>query len=213
VTGMGCWGVVLWALAVPAMVEVAPRELCVTHGAVRAQRSGFAVTEPSMRAVVAGPPAHSVTLRFTYLGPTKKTVALRSGAVRRQLGVKLRAKDGCNVVYLMWRLEPEPGLVASVKRNDGERTAAECENGGYENVKPERTGPLPLVEVGVTHTLSAAMDGDLLTATVDGLLVWQGHMGPDALAFDGPAGVRTDNVALAMSLLTEPRPGGSACPR
>ena len=35
--------------------------------------------------------------------------AKRATDARRQVGLKLRARDGCNVVYVMWRIEPKAG--------------------------------------------------------------------------------------------------------
>jgi hypothetical protein len=52
---------------------------------------------------------------FTYLGSTGNEARLGSGELRRQFGLKLRAEDACNLVYAMWRIEPESKLVVSVK--------------------------------------------------------------------------------------------------
>jgi hypothetical protein len=35
---------------------------------------------------------------------------------------------------------------------------------------------------------------------VDNSLVWEGSVGPDALAFDGPVGIRSDNAHLRIEL-------------
>jgi hypothetical protein len=35
---------------------------------------------------------------------------------------------------------------------------------------------------------------------VDNSLVWEGSVGPDALAFDGPVGIRSDNLRLQIEL-------------
>jgi hypothetical protein len=37
------------------------------------------------------------------------------------------------------------------------------------------------------------MNDDALEVFADGELVWQGELGPDALSFEGPVGMRTDN--------------------
>jgi len=39
---------------------------------------------------------------------------------------------------------------------------------------------------------------------VDNLPVWEGFLGQDALAFDGPVGIRSDNVRLQMQLQSGP---------
>ena len=35
----------------------------------------------------------------------------------------------------------------------------------------------------------------------DNFPVWEGSVGPDALAFDGPVGIRSDNARLQIDLL------------
>ena len=41
------------------------------------------------------------------------------GELRRQFGLKLRAQDACNLVYVMWRIEPASKLVVSIKCRTG----------------------------------------------------------------------------------------------
>ena len=36
----------------------------------------------------------------------------------------------------------------------------------------------------------------------DNSLVWEGSLGPDALSFDGPVGIRSDNARLQLDLMT-----------
>ena len=38
----------------------------------------------------------------------------------------------------------------------------------------------------------------------DGDVVWEGDVGPQALAFDGPVGVRSDNVRVQFKLFAPP---------
>jgi hypothetical protein len=130
--------------------------------------------------------------------------ALGPGAVRQQLGLKLRAQDECNLVYVMWRISPESKLVASVKRNPGKHTSAECGNQGYRNIKPQRFIPVPALAVGSSHLLRAEMQQDHLKVLVDRTLVWEGSLGNDALSFDGPVGMRTDNARLAFEFFADP---------
>jgi hypothetical protein len=106
--------------------------LCVTEGILEelpGQR--FATNAPKMRAFVNRGTLQAVAAHFTYLGPTDEEAKLGSGEARRQFGFKLHAQDACNVVYAMWRIEPEPKLVVSIKSNPGQHTSAECGNGGY----------------------------------------------------------------------------------
>jgi hypothetical protein len=39
-----------------------------------------------------------------------------------------------------------------------------------------------------------------LKVFVDNSVVWEGSVGPDALAFDGPVGIRSDNARLRIEL-------------
>ena len=77
------------------LAPVAPARICVTTGALTA---AAAVTAPTFRAVCAtgdGPATRSA-LAFTFRGDTERTRALASGQIRRQVGLKLRAANGCN---------------------------------------------------------------------------------------------------------------------
>ncbi len=119
--------------------------------------------------------------------------------MRRQFGLKLRAQDACNLVYAMWRIEPESKIVVSVKSNPGEHTSAQCSNHGYQNIKPRRSSPAPALRSGDTHTLRAEMNGAEMKVFADNLLVWEGSVGEDALSFDGPVGMRSDNARLQIN--------------
>jgi hypothetical protein len=90
-------------------------------------------------------------------------------------------------------LEPKPGVVVSIKQNPGQHSSAECENGGYRNIKPVHASSVPEVEPGAFHSLQAEMKGEYLTVRVDHRTVWEGSLGSEALGLEGPVGVRTDN--------------------
>jgi hypothetical protein len=173
----------------------------------------FAVSAPTFRAVSAHLGETHAELRFTYAGPTASTRALGSGAVRQQLGLKLRAQDPCNLLYVMWRLEPEAKLAVQVKRNPGARTSAECKNGGYTTVKPILSAPVPPVTPGSSHVLSAELHSPTLEVKADGVLVWKGDVGADTLAIDGPVGVRSDNVSFEGELWAPIGGARGACER
>jgi hypothetical protein len=189
-------------------VTVTRDNLCVTEGAI--EKSGGSdlhannlhVNVPKMRAFATIPAAPSAEVRFTYLGPTAKSSALGSGEMRRQFGLKLRAQDPCNLVYVMWRIEPESKLVVSVKRNEGEHTSAECGNRGYQNIKPRKATAVPRLEVNQSHTLRAEMHGDELRVFADNHEVWEGSVGSDAAQLEGPVGIRSDNAMLDFDLKT-----------
>jgi len=174
--------------------------LCITEGALQEAGQRFEVSVPKMRAYVTRWTSPSVATTFTYLGPSANEAKLASGETRRQFGLKLRAQDACNLVYAMWRLTPQAELVVSVKSNPGQHSSAECGNRGYRNVKPLHGSRLPVLRAGDKHSLSAEMQGEQLRVLVDGSVVWEGSVGADALAFDGPVGIRSDNVRLEFEL-------------
>jgi hypothetical protein len=180
---------------------VSKANLCVTEGTIDAlpgQR--LAVDVAKMRAYVNAYTQPEAEARFTYLGATPNETPLASGEMRRQFGLKLRAQDACNLVYAMWRIEPESKLVVSVKSNPGEHSSAQCGNRGYQNIKPRRSSPVATLEPGAAHTLRAQMKGAEMQVFADNFLVWEGSVGPDALRFDGPVGIRSDNARLQIEL-------------
>ena len=186
------------------MRQISRGELCVTEGEIEAPGSGqLRVDDSKMRAYTALKTDPVAELRFTYLGPTQEVSKLGSGTVRQQLGLKLRAQDACNLVYVMWRISPESKLVASVKRNPGQRTSAECGNQGYRNIKPQRSIGVPTLSAGSSHLLRAELQQDNLRVFVDQTPVWQGPLGDDALSFNGPVGMRTDNVRLDFEFFAD----------
>jgi hypothetical protein len=200
--------VLLWATLPMAQAQISGRtvgiaraNLCVTEGEIGSDASNHLTVETSkMRAYVNTWTSDAIEVRFTYLGGTAQESALGSGTIRRQFGLKLRAQNACNLVYAMWRIEPESKVVVSIKKNPGQANSSECGNRGYQNVKPRRSQPAPNLEPGQTHTLGAEMRGDELRVSIDGDHVWEGNLGPEADGLTGPVGVRSDNVRLAFDL-------------
>lgn len=200
-------------------------QLKVTEGKLKPLPGGrLRIEDPKVRAVVsssegpkaqglmsaakarpeAGTEARVAELRFTYLGATAEQKPLQSGEMRRQLGLKLRAQDGCNVVYVMWRIEPKAGLVVSMKHNPGMHRSDDCGNSGYQTVKPRSKTDVPVLEPGASHILRAELEGTALKVKVDGEPVWEGTLPAEALSFDGPVGLRSDNGRFDVELLSNP---------
>jgi hypothetical protein len=185
------------------LIPVSKANLCVTEGSIdETPDHRLTVNVPKMRAYVNAYTEPVAQVQFTYLGSTPNEVPLASGEMRRQFGLKLRAQDACNLVYAMWRIEPESKLVVSVKSNPGEHTSAQCGNRGYQNIKPLRSSPLPPLRSGDTHTLRAEMNGEEVRVFADDSLVWVGSVGTEALSFEGPVGMRSDNARLEVNLET-----------
>ena len=197
-----------------AVSPIAADRLCVTMGAAAI---GAKVTEPTMRAVALGSSGDAASLSFVFRGNSATTRELASGESRRQLGLKLRAQDGCNLIYVMWRLDPKPAVTVQLKLNPGKRTHKECGANGYTRLKPSRIpggtpGSLtavPALSPDEPHTLRAEISHDELLAWIDDLLVWRGPLPPDARGLSGPAGIRSDNVSFDLVSLSAPAPSAS----
>jgi hypothetical protein len=183
------------------LTPVSRSALCATEGTLEPLAGPkFSVSVPKMRAYLEEQTQPDVEAQFKYLGATDQESPLGSGEVRRQFGLKLRAQDACNLVYAMWRIEPQSQLVVSVKSNPGQHSSAECGNRGYTNIKPLHSQPVPALHPGDAHTLRADMNGAELKVLIDGNVVWDGSVGNDALSFDGPVGIRSDNAKLEIGL-------------
>src|SRR6266851_740576 len=82
----------------PALQRIDRNDLCVTNGTVSMLPGGrLAIDTPSSRAVIHAATANTADqvaeIRFRYMGPTQISKPLASGELRRQIGLKLRAKD------------------------------------------------------------------------------------------------------------------------
>jgi hypothetical protein len=192
-------------------LQVTEGQVDDVHGTVT-DGTRFGVEVPRERAVVPDSQGDDVTLRFTWLGATDPVIPLASGQLREQVGLKLRARDGCNVIYAMWRIAPAAGIVVNFKRNPDDHESKECGNAGYSTVRPRFMEPLDRLSQGETHVLRAKIEGDVLTVFADGRRVWEGVLPPDALSLEGPAGMRTDNARVRFELLV-PREEGTASRR
>jgi hypothetical protein len=191
-----------------------PREqLCITNGVITTNGDGsLLIDSPGMRAVVASGAARTVEARLRYLGPTKESKRLASGELRRQFGFKLRAANTCNVVYVMWHIEPDTRVAASVKNNPGMTTHAQCDAHGYRNLKPSHQSPVPVLRPREWHRLRASLAGETLMVSLDGTAVWQGTIGADGMSFDGPVGMRSDNGRFEVELFQSAPEGGAFHP-
>jgi hypothetical protein len=194
------------------IAPIASDALCITRGHLVGDRS---IEEPTLRGYARGAGGDAAQLTFTYRGESFETRQLAGGQERRQIGLKLRAQDSCNVVYVMWRLDPRPKLDVSVKHNLWKRTHEECGADGYTKVRPIKKTLIPAFEFGTTHTLRAEIVGDELFAWIDGKLQWQGRLPETARTIAGPAGLRSDNIKFDLVELATTRTEGDtpACKR
>lgn len=193
----------LVSAAQPRERAIRAGDVCVTNGALETDSSGrFVINTPSSRAVVKGVDDSAAAIKFEYLGPASGETRLASGIVRRQLGIKLRAEDSCNVIYIMWGIEPQPGLVISMKVNEGKSTHAQCGVKGYKLVASTFERQIAPIQVGEPRALAAHLDAKgKLSVRVDGELAWEGQTFPTANKMYGYAGIRTDNVRMRFEWL------------
>jgi hypothetical protein len=182
-----------------ALAAVPASALCVTHGKLTVGARAV-IREPSVRAVAQGTAGDVGEVHFAYHGVTAKTSKLKSGAEREQIALKLRAADGCNLVYVSWRFAPKPEVVVQTKINPGEHDGKACGNGGYTRVKPAKRSRVSVPDPDSEHVLGAMIDGTSLVALIDGAEVWRGLLPPGAASLHGPVGVRTDNVAADVDV-------------
>jgi hypothetical protein len=194
-------GLCLFALTVfsaaNAQTRARHRDFKVSDGKIdKAPGDRLIVGSKEMRATLKRTgPSQKVTINLTYLGPTSEVSHLGDGEVRHQFGIKLKAQDTCNLVYVMWNFDKQK-IIVSVKLNPGQRTHEDCLDRGYIRVKPRLSVPPPAVVVDQPHTLSADLEGQELTVTADGTMIWQGTLIPAALDLKGPVGLRSDNARV-----------------
>ena len=168
--------------------------------AERLSATDFKTASSALRAELRSADASGAELAFHYLGPTAKDEPWASGEIRRQIGLKLRAQDTCNVIYAMWHIAPRAGLEVSVKSNPGQHEHAQCSDHGYTFLQPSFLSEPARVEVGSSHRLRAQLSGSRVLVYVDDVLSWAGELPEQALALHGPAGVRSDNGMFTVQL-------------
>jgi hypothetical protein len=175
--------------------------LVVLSGVVTESRTGIYTTRsPGMRASFGQEPRTDVEIRFVYGGPSSSEQPLASGELRRQIGLRLRARNTCNLVYVMWHIEPSQRIEVSVKTNPRQSTHTECGDHGYSFIPPTWScAGKGVVRVGEQHSLRATIRGNELGVSLDGRLCWAGVLPPVAFSFDGPAGVRSDNGSFEFT--------------
>lgn len=184
-----------------AFVPLSPDRLHVTSGRVEPSHGAFlTVHSPMMRGVATAAAGSAVELAFEYRGPSHDTAPFASGEIRRQLGIKLRAADTCNVVYAMWYADTPGHLHVSAKHNAGKTRHQECGDGGYIPVTATLSRDVPALVPGAKHVLRAEIDGDRMQIIVDGAVAWVGELPPEVRGQTGPAGIRSDNVDFDFEL-------------
>lgn len=191
----------------PEWIDTAKSDMKVTLGSVAQTRSGYlSVVGPKERAQRKSGTHQDATLQFRFRGPSQKTSKLAFGEMVRQIGLKMRTKDTCNLLYVMWRIEPEEQIVVTLKSNLGKSTHADCGAGGYTTI-----AAVPLKDLDITatshepHRLRARItetdNAFTCTVDVDDNTAWSGQLDPELIAtINGPVGFRSDNGSFIFKL-------------
>jgi hypothetical protein len=204
---LGCPGA---SQSQPAPLDARPAESVLALADLQVQSGSMivlgtrqlAIRTPVTRAILRRQPASALELRFVYRGPTDETVPLASGEVRRQIGLELHVRDTCNLVYVMWHIQPSQGLHVSVKSNPSENWNSQCHDRGYVPVAPSFSVPhVDPIEPNQPRVLAAGIDDNELRVLVDGVLVWSGQLPAEAAHLQGPFGVRSDNGQFDLEVV------------
>ena len=181
------------------------RDWNVSDGRIEKAAGNRLMTQSKeMRATLKRNTPQQVIVNFAYLGPSREVSRLGSGEIRHQFGIKLKAQDICNLVYVMWNFDTQR-IAVSVKTNPGQRTHEECLDRGYiNNIRAELKTDPPALRVDEPHILAADLDGQELKVTVDGREVWRGTLPAMVLQFHGPVGLRSDNVQVVFDYFVDP---------
>ena len=201
ILGLGLVALATFSTAT-AQTKAVQSDFEVSDGKIdKAAGDRLIVGSKEMRATLNKEASQRVTVNFTYLGPTSEVSHLGNGEVRHQFGIKLKAQDICNLIYVMWNFDAQR-IAVSVKLNPGQRTHEDCLDRGYiNNIKPRVSAPPPPVGADQPHSLSANLQGQELTVKADGRIVWQGMLVPVVLEFQGPVGLRSDNAHVVFDFL------------
>lgn len=184
-----------------------PKSFDMIIGQVEPQKGkslDFGIQVPKSRIYFPGSDGRLGRIKFTYDGHSEETADFASGRSRAQIGLKLRAQDSCNVLYVMWRIDPEQRIMVSSKSNPDDHLNRQCGNAGYANLRPTEVTHPPLVKPGEPHTLGAHLEDGILQVFVDEKLVWKGDVG--TLGYEGVTGLRSDNGFFSdVAIFTRPR--------
>jgi hypothetical protein len=192
----------------PEMLLVARAHLQLTRGGLRPEGEDWlSMVGPSVRAHLKTGRSSSGVLLFRYLGPTTETVELASAGPVRQIGLKLCALNTCNLLYVMWRIEPREEILLAIKRNPGLATHTECGARGYNEVaRLAVPGSSCSATGGQVCRLQASVggphDGFVTTIQVGDEKIWSGPLESQHMSgLSGPTGIRADNGRFEFKLL------------
>ncbi len=201
--------------------EIDRAALLVTTGEVNQKDGYLEIEHPKVRGTEKTDPHYSARLQFRFNGKTSEEEPLKSGQIPEQFGFKLRAKNSCNVLYVMWRFRestqngPEQ-VVVSHKRNPGLSHNWSwwifngCSTRGYtvyrKAEQSEEDYGFPTALDRKIHLLEADLFyveglGYPIVVHADDLMVASTVIPTDSLmGLNGPVGIRSDNAVLDFNL-------------
>jgi hypothetical protein len=174
------------ALVCLALSINANAQLKTTNGVI-----GYSVETPTSRADI---PSHSgeyLEVKIRYLGPTDQKELFADGTYQEQVGIKLRSANGCNVIYVMRRIAPNPSISVSIKSNPG--LVSVCGDKGYTMIKSIPVLPPKLFSEFV---LNATIVNNEIRVLLDNKEIIKAKI-PDTIK--GDAGIRTDNTKIIFT--------------
>ena len=202
-------------------------QLRVTSGKLKQTRSLFlSIQDPQSRAVISkegdkNDTGQKVSIRFRYRGASAVDKPLASGTVRRQIGMKLASADSCNLLYVMWEVEPVERISVFIKSNPGLHTSAECGARGYTRLQSDVDfSSVPLAtarDTTTTHRLAAHLkpvEGTFdesiqdyrdfqLVVCADNRRVFEKTLIDFPVEMRGSPGIRTDNGSFIFKFYSE----------
>jgi hypothetical protein len=164
----------------------ASAQIKTTNGVI-----GYSVETPTSRAEFLNTSGDKLELRIRYLGITDTKEYFADGTYQEQVGMKLRSMDGCNVIYVMRRINPNPGIVVSIKSNPG--IVSTCGDKGYTVLK---SVAYPVPKVGDTFTMSATIIDKNIVVKMNGISVITATL---PIVTKGNSGIRTDNTKITFT--------------
>ncbi|WP_141699319.1 hypothetical protein [Candidatus Thiosymbion oneisti] len=194
------------------LVQIKRDNLEITNGRdfLKETKSGFLTIDGHQsRAVEKTGQAKTTMIQFRYRGPASSA---RNTSPSGQIGLKLRAKNGCNLLYVMWVVGPEERLKVQMKSNPGDVNHEDCGTCGYTTLVPESNAnpfpPISSVTDQKTHRLLAKLeplDGNdyRLIVYADWKEVWRGIIRDMPPEIEGPAGIRTDGGNFIFRFFTD----------
>jgi hypothetical protein len=128
--------------------------------------------------------------------------------MRRQIGIKLRAQDTCNIAGANWHIETDARVAVAVKRNGGRHTNAQRSAQGYLNMKPMRDRNAPAIGQDEWHELKAVLSDSSLPFWTNGQVAWDGSVAAPLALIEGPVGPRSDHGRFELEFLADPPAAG-----